>query len=879
MLNLDILVLYILLLGYWKDKSALGGEIATRIKVKHKNSKLKNFRFNVLDNRSDSLKVRVNVYDFKKRYPQNKILKQNIFYTIKQKKGDVTIDLEPYNIKVDDDFVIGIELVEVYGDTIEFAVSGNQYLGTSYKRYVSQDEWQRNPTIGMSFEVLSSVPLDEDELAELELRPKPEKITLYWDASLKMKDRDLRREMDFLKSYLNEVKSVSVEVITFGNDIRSKETFQIEKGRSKELITYLENIDYEGASNYSVILKKNEFNADAVLLFSDGHTLFTPIEPEINVPVFCISANKNANHIMLQRTSYYADGHYINLTNSSEKLAMEFILSEIQDTTDYTQIESNDTKLEGRVFSISGPIQGASIRVKNTYTEAQSNVDGVFHIEAEERDILVVNYLGMIEKEYEIINQNNIAILIKPEGELLDEVIVTGGKEKKEVDTGYGKRNEDAVGYDPNIITEDDIKPTYNNLADLITGKFPGVTIVGLDPINPKFRIRDGGGTWSVLASIEVDGNIYAPDQIYPPIDIQNIHSIVILKSLAAANRYGTLGRGGVIIIKTKTFMGISEVQDFKSALVTGNDYIDEGLLLFNNATLEMPNYLKRLHTATNYNEAKTIYQTLKNEDGLRSVPFYLDVSDYFSKWDENYSYSILTNVASVASENPKALRALAFKMEELGKNKDAEFVYEQIAKLRPKDEQTYRDLARIYALNGSYVKAMDLYKLMLSNSIKDVELVGLKKVVESELMHLLAFHRTKVNYKDLPNQYRTAKFKYDIRIVFEWNDSNTEFEFQFVNPQKKYFKWSHTKFASKDLLLDELEYGYSTEEFIIDDADPGEWIINIECLSKEPSLNPTYLKYTVFKNYGKANETREVKVIKLYQQQTKVTLDKFYYQ
>jgi hypothetical protein len=99
------------------------------------------------------------------------------------------------------------------------------------------------------------------------------------------------------------------------------------------------------------------------------------------------------------------------------------------------------------------------------------------------------------------------------------------------------------------------------------------------------------------------------------------------------------------------------------------------------------------------------------------------------------------------------------------------------------------------------------------------------------------------------------------------------------VNPQKKYFKWSHSKFANKERLIDELTYGYNTEEFIIDDADTGEWIINIECLSGEAIVNPTYLKYTVFKNYGQDNETKEIKVIKLYKQTTKVTLDKFMYQ
>jgi hypothetical protein len=53
--------------------------------------------------------------------------------------------------------------------------------------------------------------------------------------------------------------------------------------------------------------------------------------------------------------------------------------------------------------------------------------------------------------------------------------------------------------------------------------------------------------------------------------------------------------------------------------------------------------------------------------------------------------------------------------------------------------------------------------------------------------------------------------------------------------------------------------------------------VINIESLNENSPINPFYLKYTVFKNYGLPNETKEIKLIKLDQQQ-RVTLDKFLY-
>ena len=80
--------------------------------------------------------------------------------------------------------------------------------------------------------------------------------------------------------------------------------------------------------------------------------------------------------------------------------------------------------------------------------------------------------------------------------------------------------------------------------------------------------------------------------------------------------------------------------------------------------------------------------------------------------------------------------------------------------------------------------------------------------------------------------------------------------------------------------MLDEVKNGFHTEEFIIDEADDtGEWIINIKNLKEQSLLNPTYVKYTIYKNYGTANEEKKVKVIQLQQQQQKVTLDKIKYQ
>tara|TARA_B100001564_G_C20384960_1_gene554045 strand:- start:67 stop:444 length:378 start_codon:yes stop_codon:yes gene_type:complete len=91
------------------------------------------------------------------------------------------------------------------------------------------------------------------------------------------------------------------------------------------------------------------------------------------------------------------------------------------------------------------------------------------------------------------------------------------------------------------------ISPGATTLLQVITGRFPGVTVIG-----DKVLIR--GGSLSInnqaYAIYDVDGNIYTDFPSF--IDPQMVKSISILKSLAATNKYGGIARGGAIVIKLK---------------------------------------------------------------------------------------------------------------------------------------------------------------------------------------------------------------------------------------------------------------------------------------------------------------------------------------
>ena len=545
--------------------------------------------------------------------------------------------------------------------------------------------------------------------------------------------------------------------------------------------------------------------------------------------------------------------------------------------------------LYGKVFSVSGPIQGATIRVKNKLIESKSDFEGYFTIKAKPNDILVVNYLGMDEKQILVDDMNDVYVLLKTNAEILDEVVLNSSKAiDKEVDTGFGKKNKDAVGFSTSTITAKDISPAAITLVDVIKGKFAGVQVGSnqdMSPTGNKATIYVRGGSLSInnsaSAIFDVDGMIYTetPDFLDP----QQIESITLLRSIGATNKYGSEGRGGVFIIKMNVLArGSAEI--INSALIKGNDY-SEVLPIYNNDSIDSY-YIKELKSAKTFIEAKTIYEQQKKYINTLSVPYYFECYDYFSSWDRSYAYSILTSLASLAKDNPKALKALAFKMEEIGKLEDAKIIYQYLLDIRPSDEQSYRDLALIYKELGENAMAVDLYTKMLKKEIPMVDMLGLEETIANEAAEIYFKNKNKTYLSRFPvsrlrglfPEYIWKEFGYDYRIVFDWTDPNIEFNVQFVNPKNKYFNWSHTVIDSKANMIDEIQYGYNTEEFIIDDSEKGDWIINIENFTIENNENPTYLKYTVFKNYGRPNQIKKLRVINLSKLNQKITLDKLLY-
>ena len=183
--------------GYWKDDFALGGELATRILAKDGLRELHKLSFSVKQAPVDSILLRINIYDDDggiDRLPGTNLNKSgnDIFCKVYNYSERVHVELNPYKIFVEDDFIVSLELVKNYGKSApEFALEAASHGFGSYRKYTSQDKWVKFSITNMAYELETSLLVSRRlakkfEKASLKMEEKKRKVSGFTIASGKM---------------------------------------------------------------------------------------------------------------------------------------------------------------------------------------------------------------------------------------------------------------------------------------------------------------------------------------------------------------------------------------------------------------------------------------------------------------------------------------------------------------------------------------------------------------------------------------------------------------------------------------------------------------------------------------------------------------------
>jgi TonB-linked SusC/RagA family outer membrane protein len=221
----------------------------------------------------------------------------------------------------------------------------------------------------------------------------------------------------------------------------------------------------------------------------------------------------------------------------------------------------------GKITDVEGEaLIGASIMVKGSQKATITNVEGTFQLSAvPSNGTLVVSYVGYQTKEVPVNGKSHLDIVLEPDANTLQEVVVTGmTKIDKRLFTGSSAHLQAA-----------DVK--LDGIAEVsrgLEGRVAGVSVMnvsGTFGATPKILIRgatsisgDSNPLWVVDGVIIENVVEVSADQIasgdaetilssaVAGLNADDIETWDVLKDAAATSIYGAKAKSGVIVITTK---------------------------------------------------------------------------------------------------------------------------------------------------------------------------------------------------------------------------------------------------------------------------------------------------------------------------------------
>jgi TonB-dependent SusC/RagA subfamily outer membrane receptor len=186
------------------------------------------------------------------------------------------------------------------------------------------------------------------------------------------------------------------------------------------------------------------------------------------------------------------------------------------------------------------PVANIEVKAKKSKATALSDTLGNFSIVCSEKDVIKIKpetFKSVSRK----VDQNTDTLRIN--------LVFMDSKKNRELAVGYGYMpKKDLTFAADHMQQENNEYCNFNNIYELIKGKFPGVQVDGTSG-NYHVYVR---GSQSINSSNEVlfvvDGSAGASVDGLSPCDIR---SIDVLKD-GMTSMYGTRGSNGVILIETK---------------------------------------------------------------------------------------------------------------------------------------------------------------------------------------------------------------------------------------------------------------------------------------------------------------------------------------
>lgn len=394
------------------------------------------------------------------------------------------------------------------------------------------------------------------------------------------------------------------------------------------------------------------------------------------------------------------------------------------------------------------PMVGVTIRLDGHSTGVITDINGCYVLTLPEKGGLVIySYIGFETRKIKVTSRQKVDVQMVEATESIQEVIVTG----------YNSiQKESFTGNTTKIEKEDLLKVNPNNLISAIQTFDPSFRIqenlaAGSDPNSlPQFVLRGQTGigettlgqtSTSSISREVLSGNSNLPifildgfevdvEKIYD-LDMNNIHSINILKDAAATAMYGSRAANGVIVIERRApeagkfrvqYSGVlsAELPDLSSYnLVNAREKLETERLagLYDSNTPEIDPYTNGYYQRLN--NVLTGVDTYWLSQGLRTAlnhkhSVFIDGGENDVRWGVELGFRGTEGVMKHSSrKNANAAFYVDYRIGGLQIKNKVTYIYNKSTDVPFNSFSDYSHLLpymRLYDENGDYVRRLEKF-------------------------------------------------------------------------------------------------------------------------------------------------------------------------
>ncbi|MDC8004029.1 TonB-dependent receptor plug domain-containing protein [Aureisphaera galaxeae] len=672
-----------------------------------------------------------------------------------------------------------------------------------------------------------------------------EKITIAWDVSLSMEHRNTEKEFQFLNNYFTKYPNVKARVILFNGIQSNQEDFSIENGNWQAIRTKLSQVIYDGGTGYQKLI--TVWLDGTTFLFTDGMENIEEDLPPMGKQLYVINSASKKNLKNLQFLALSNKGRFVDLSPPPQ------------------WGDSQKEKVQGYIYGLDVPMDAITIRVKDTKVRTSPDDAGNFEIQAVPGDVVVFEAVGVQPIERIVTPSRTLNVWMEYDGIELGEVFLKKKKKKKEgsekVITSNKKQQKRAVGYGMTTVNSEDFNQAAVTISEAVLGRLSGLRGTQLETSVIRGRNSLVENNYPLIILDDVPLPIGESTDFINPVTIA---SVTVLKGFAATTIYGSEASGGAIVLKTKMSVEREKAEAREREA-------KEFLSRYDNVDLLAPaystNYLSDLENTASLDGAYSLYLKQRKAHLEKEPAFAIDLFDFFATRNTRMAKTIGYNILEMHGNDLSAMRTMLFKAREKHFfDMELHFAKALIVSF-PDRIQSYLDLAMAQKSNGNYQAALDILLGVTTGDIRpNLDFNPLRKMADQEIRNLISQHKESLETSKIEATH-LSKEPLEARLVFDWSAWESDFEFVFISPDGHYTQWNHTM-AEPERLKEELDLGYSQEEFEIAGGDKGKWKVIVKYLGSRSQKNiPEYIRCTIQYNFGKENERTEEHMIHFFEE------------